>query len=273
MVDEIFDTKSLQRCKGKATKKWSNHNFIFKKFSPVLLEKIKVLGLDLDKILLITSDKNEMFDCLNSLKFQELIIVSRYDELLKDVKLNRNARKYKLEYMELNKLNEKFDLIICNFNLHNINHKIEYVKILESLLSTNGLLVCNCFGENTLIELKQSLIKTDEKIFQGVHLRIPLSIKMNEVSELFTKSGYSEIVIEKVGFDIYYRNVMELLFDIKGIGEASTLKKKYKSLITPNYLSKLNEIYKEKYSNNNSLLKSTCEILSATMWKNQQSKR
>ena len=273
MVDEIFDTKSLQRCKGKAAKKWSNHNFIFEKFSSVLLDKIKMLGLELDKILLITSDRNEMFDCLNNLRFQELIIVSQYDELLKDIKLNGNSRKYKLEYMELINLEEKFDLIVCNFNLHNINHKIAYVKILDSLLSTNGLLVCNCFGENTLIELRQSLIKTDENIFRGVHLRIPLSIKMNEVSELFTKAGYSEIVIEKISYDIYYRNVMELLSDIKGIGEISTLKKKYKSLITPNYLSKLNEIYKEKYTDNNSLLKSTCDILSATMWKNQKSKR
>ena len=272
MVDEIFDTKSLQRSKGKATKKWSDHNFIFKKFSPVLLEKIKILGLDLDKVLLITSDRDEMFDCLNSLKFQELIIVSQYDELLKDVKLNSNSKKYKLEYMELNNLNEKFDLIVCNFNLHNINHKFAYVKILDSLLSTNGLLVCNFFGENTLSELRQSLIKTDEKIFQGVHLRIPSSIKMNEASELFTKATYSEIVIEKISFDIYYKNVKELLFDIKGIGEISTLKKRYKSLITPNYLSKLNEIYKEQYTDNNTLLKSTCDILSATMWKNQKSK-
>ena len=29
MVEEIFDTKSLQRCKGKAAKKWSKYNFIF----------------------------------------------------------------------------------------------------------------------------------------------------------------------------------------------------------------------------------------------------
>ena len=166
MVDDIFDTKSLQRCKGKAAKKWSDHNFIFKKFSPLLLEKIKILGLDLDKILLITSDRNEMFDCLNSLKFKELIIVSQYHHLLKDLKLNGNSRKYELEYTELKNIKEKFDLIVCNFNLHNINRKFEYGKILASLLRTNGLLVCNCFGENTIIELRQSLIKTDEKIFQ-----------------------------------------------------------------------------------------------------------
>ena len=267
MVEEIFDTKSLQRCKEKAAKKWSKHNFIFKKFSPILLEKVKLLGLGLKKVLLISSDKTEMYESLCSLKFDELVIVSQYEELLNDILLKQHLRKRKLEYVKLNNLQEKFDLIVCNFNLHNINDKGVYANSLKSLLNSKGLLICNCFGENTLIELNQSLIKTDEMIFKGTHLRIPLSIKMTEISELFTRTGFSEIVIEKINFDIYYENVKELLYDIKGIGENSTLKRKYKSLMTPNYLDKLNEIYKKEYSDNNSLLKSTCDILSATMWK------
>ena len=41
---------------------------------------------------------------------------------------------------------------------------MEYLKNLNKILTSNGLLICNYFGENSLIELKNSLIFADEKI-------------------------------------------------------------------------------------------------------------
>ena len=39
--------------------------------------------------------------------------------------------------------------------------------MLNRILTKDGLLICNYFGENSLIELKNSFMLTDEKVFGG----------------------------------------------------------------------------------------------------------
>ena len=52
------------------------------------------------------------------------------------------------------------------------------------------------------------------------------------------------------------------------MGEVSALKNRKKSLITKNYLSNLNKIYKDDFSDSKKTLKATCNIISSTMWNN-----
>ena len=52
--------------------------------------------------------------------------------------------------------------------------------MLNRILTQDGLLICNYFGENSLIELKNSFMLTDEKVFGGSFLRFPKSVTLVE---------------------------------------------------------------------------------------------
>ena len=161
--------------------------------------------------------------------------------------------------------NESFDLVICNFCFHNINKKKDYLDNLKRILRKNGLLICNYFGENSLIELKNSFLLTDQKVYRGSFLRFPKSITLVEFSQMLIQTGFKEIVTEKINYDIFYENVLSLLRDIKGMGETGFHSVPKKMGIK--YYRELNNVYKQSFVNKDSKLKASCEIISSSCWK------
>ena len=97
---------------------------------------------------------------------------------------------------------------------------------------------------------------------------MPPTLKMIDASNIFSSTGFNEIVSETINYDIYYKNVKNTIKDINGIGESSCLT--YRKKVTfkqRNYLKTLNKIYLNEYINKDSLLKVSCNIVSMTMWK------
>ena len=90
---------------------------------------------------------------------------------------------------------------------------------------------------------------------------------MIEFSNLLTKSGFKDIVNEKINYQIYYKNIISLLKDIRGIGENSGMD--FKEIkISKGYIKLLEMIYKKKFSNTDNQLKLSVDIISSCSWKN-----
>ena len=93
---------------------------------------------------------------------------------------------------------------------------------------------------------------------------------MADLSNLLAEIGYKEIVTEKINFDIFYKNILHILKDIKNMGEKiPTIEKKEK--ISKTYLKFLNKIYQKEFANQNSRLKVTLDIISISSWKQLKS--
>ena len=179
---------------------------------------------------------------------------------------NRKIKKIFSPFIQIPFKKESFDLVICNFCFHNISSKIEYLKNLKKILKNGGLLICNYFGEDSLIELRNSFLLTDEKVFGGSFLRFPKNLRLVEFSDMLAKQGFSEIITEKINFEIFYTNVLKILKDLKGIGEDNFISEKKKK-ISRVYLKELDKVYKNNFSNEDHKLKVTCEIISSSSWK------
>ena len=264
----LIDINSLIHSKNKSSKNWINHNFLFKKVSGILLDKLSELGECFENILILSSDAGECSEKLTQIRSRNLIFYSPFRSLLK---MNKGQSKkiYKVEgsFEELPFKSAKFDLVISNLYLHNIINKELHFKKLFELLNKNGLLICNFYGEKTMYELTNSLFSTDEKLYGGAFLRIIPNPTMVNISDQLSLSGFKELVSENISFKIYYDNVFEILKDIKGIGENKILISRKKSLMTKNFLNILNQEYKKKFSEKNRL-KLTCDIVSISCWKN-----
>ncbi len=263
-----FNKKSLIVSKNKASANWEKHNFIFSRFSNILFEKVNEINSQFKNILLITSDAFECYNQLSKLNFENFIIISQYKKLLNKISPKKNnVFKVLSSFEKISLETNKYDLIVCNFCFHKINDKIKYIQNLHRLLEKNGVLFCNFFGENSLIELRNSLMLTDQKVFNGSYLRTSPNTKMIDAANLFISQGFEELVSEVVNYKIQYQNVYSLLKDIKMMGENNSLKKKFKALVSKNYLDILNKTYLSEYSCKNSLLNATCDIVSISMWK------
>ena len=264
----LIDINSLIYSKNKSSKNWINHNFLFKKVSGILFDKLSELGEHYENILILSSDAGECSEKVIKVSSRNLIFLSPFRNLLK---LNNDQSKKILKvessFEDLPCKNEKFDLIISNLYLHNVKDKELHFKKLFELLNKNGLLICNFYGEKTMYELKDSLFSADEKLFGGAFLRIAPNPSMVNISEQLSSSGFKELVSENISYKIYYNNVIEILKDIRGIGENNSLITRKKSLMTKNLLNILNQEYKRKFNDENGL-KLTCDIVSISCWKN-----
>ena len=95
-----------------------------------------------------------------------------------------------LEYKE-----ESFDLIIHNFSLNSLNNINDHLKKIFILLKKDGLFICNFFGSETLNELRNSLLITDNKLFNGVYVRMSPGVKMVNIVDLMGKIGFKEMFL------------------------------------------------------------------------------
>ena len=264
----LIDIDSLINSKNKSSKNWYKHHFLFDKVSTLLGEKLKELGSNYEKILLLSADAGESLENTSKLTFTNLIFLSPYRDLLKKKK-NQSNKILKVEsYFEnLPLKNEKFDLIISNLCINNIIDRKKHLNELFQLLKVHGLFICNFFGENTMYELRNSLISTDEKLFNGAYNRLPVNLKMVEISDLLGQVGFKELVSEKISYKIYYKNIRKIFEDLKGIGENKILCNRKKSLMTNNYLNTLNDEYRKNFSNEDGL-RLSCDVVSVSSWKN-----
>ena len=265
----LIDINSLINSKNKSSKNWYKHNFLFDKISKLLGEKLKELGSNYDKILLLSPDAGESLENTSKVTFTQLIFLSPYRNLLKKKKIQSNKiLKIESFFENLPLQNENFDLIISNLCINNITDKKKHLNDIFKLLKANGLFICNFFGEKTMYELRNSLISTDEKLFNGAFMRLPINLKMVDISDLLGQVGFKELVSEKISYKIYYENIRKIFEDMKGIGENKILCNRKKSLMTNNYLNTLNNEYKKKFSDENGL-RFSCDIVSVSGWKNK----
>ena len=217
-------------------------------------------------VLVITSHFDETISEISNIPHTNMSYLSQYKSFIENINL-KNIHKVFSPFEKIPFKEESFDLVVCNFCFHNISSKIEYLKNLKKILKNGGLLICNYFGEDSLVELKNSFILTDEKIYGGSFLRFPKNLKLVEFSGMLANQGFSEIITEKINFEIFYNNVFQILKDIKGIGEDGFRNEKKKK-ISRLYLKELDKVYKNNFSNADSKLQVTCEIVSSSSWKN-----
>ncbi len=267
MNNNIIDVLSLIDSKNRSNKNWIDHNFLYKKLSKDLGIKLSELRGDFKNILLLSPDGGEALNELKKINFEKIIFFSPYIELLKrGNNSSESIQKISGNFENLPFKYEMFDLIISNLNLHSIDDKKKHFKTIYNLLKKNGLLLCNFFGEKSLIELKNALFYTDEKTFKGVYVRQLPNLKMVDVTDLLSLEGFKELVSEKISYKIYYNHVLDLLKDLKGTGENSFISSRKKSLMTNKYIETLNDHYKKKFGNANGL-SATCDVISISCWK------
>ena len=261
----IYKKLSIEE-KNKALKKWNTDNFFFKSFSRILYNKILELKPGFENILLLSSDLDETVEEVSKISAKKLIYVSQYKIFEKEFLRNKS---YNLVFSDFDNLplrKNSFDLIICNFCTNKVLDKKSYLQKLLDTLTDDGLFICNFFGEQTLTELKQCFFIADDKFLNGAFNRIPKIYSMADFSNLLTGIGYNEIVTEKINFDVFYKNIIKILKDIKSMGEKIPIKDQ-KEKISKTYLKYLNEIYKKKFKDQNSQLKVTLDIISISCWK------
>ena len=95
---------------------------------------------------------------------------------------------------------------------------------------------------------------------------------MQQTGSLLQNVGFNLPVVDKDIIKIFYKDLFELMHDIKSMGESNNLIGRKKSFTSKRILETANEIYKKEFLEKNKIF-ATFEILYLIGWKKHPSQQ
>ena len=155
---------------------------------------------------------------LIKIKFSKILVIQPGIDNKNIQKINK---KHKSIYIEdLASETDEYDLIISNFALDielSVNPNI-YLKILNNLLSKNGLLLMNLLNDSSFRTLEKTFIEIDEYLFSGAYQRFGPFINTQTLIKDLDTNKFNEIVATNDLLEVNYQSLKNLRYDLKSIG-------------------------------------------------------
>lgn len=120
-------------------------------------------------------------------------------------------------------LDHSFDLVISNLNLHWVNDLPGTLFQIRNILKESGLFIASFFGENSLYEIKEVLIKTESDLNKNINFHISPTISAEMLTSLMKRAGFKDIVVDKNTITTIYDNPYKVLSDIRSMGESNCM--------------------------------------------------
>ena len=160
------------------------------------------------------------------------------------------------------------DLIISALYLHLVNDPIARLVQMRLGLTRQGILFAYAFGENSLYELKRSFEYAELKVLGKVSRRVNPKIDIPTFGKLLRRAGFDHCVSDKLNYTVDYSDPMNLLSDIRGMGETNAMIERSRRPLPKRVLSHAMEYYRENYKTlkKNNKYQATFDVVCLTGW-------
>ncbi|MDX2082532.1 MAG: methyltransferase domain-containing protein [Rickettsiales bacterium] len=156
---------------------------------------------------------------------------------------------------------QSYDLVLSNLNLHFINQIPQFLLQVKNILKPNGVFIASFFGEENLSELAHTLYQTENEIYSGISPRMPPTIDVKTAAALLAKAGFQNPISDLDKIFVEYGSVIDLLKDLKMMGQSNILVNRSRKFFTKYFLNKICQNYQKLYSTNNNKVLATFEIV------------
>jgi SAM-dependent methyltransferase len=245
MIQEVlFNRDLLRQNKARAAKTFSQASFLHHEIANRIAENVELLNRQFTNVLEIGA----MDDYLRG-----LIRSDNYECCNDEENLSLKP--------------ESFDLILSNLNFHYINQIPEFLIQIRDALKPNGVFIASFFGEENLSQLAHVLYETENEIYAGVSPRMPPTIDVKTAANLIAKAGFHNPISDFEKIEVNYSDPLNLLKDLKMMGQGNIMSKRSRKFFTKNFLNKISQNYRKMYGNSNGEIPATFEIVTITGWK------
>jgi len=204
-------------------------------------------------------------------KFQKInyFAIDILEEILFD-KLTKTSMSF--DHDEWHIFEKKFDLIISNFYLHLTNNFDILLKNINQSLNCNGFFIATLPSLNCFKEIKNCMILADIETYGGAYKRFGNLYSIEIINQIMKKHDFKIPVIEKDILELRYKKFSSLLKDVRNLGNSYMYLDRKKTFENKKYFKKIEDIYWNRYSNNNQLILSL-EIIFISGWKKDSSQQ
>ena len=167
---------------------------------------------------------------------------------------------------------QSLELIISVFGIHWLNDLPGALAQIKGALRPDGLFLGVLPGEGTLQELRDCLLIAETQITGGATMRIDPFVEIRQAGNLLQRAGFTLPVVDLDEFVVRYKDMFALIRDLRAMGATSTLIQNRKAA-PKNLFSLANEIYKEKYADNDGKIRASFKFIHLSGWAEHESQQ
>jgi len=160
---------------------------------------------------------------------------------------------------------ESLSLITSVFALHRSNDLPGMLTQIRKILRPDGLFLACLPGAATLKELRDCLIAAESEITGSAALRVEPFGEVRQFGDLLQRAGFSLPVADTEIYTLRYPSLRKMIMDLRAMGATSALKNS--PVFSPRQLfSRTEEIYFERYGENDQKIPVTVEMVFLSAW-------
>lgn len=115
----------------------------------------------------------------------------------------------------------KHDLVLSNLSLHWENELPIAFKKINHILKPDGAFIGAIFCEDTLFELRSSLMIAEQERENGISVRTSPLVKAGDICSLLNSSDFTLATVDVLNIDIQYEDIFHLADHLSKMGESN----------------------------------------------------
>ncbi|XP_067020129.1 arginine-hydroxylase NDUFAF5, mitochondrial-like [Acropora muricata] len=165
-----------------------------------------------------------------------------------------------------------FDLVVSSLSLHWVNDLPGTFRQIIHCLKEDGVFIGAMFGGETLYQLRVALQLAEIEREGGFAPHISPFAEVRDLGNLLTRSGFSLTTVDFDEITIGYPSMLELMFDLKGMGESNASWNR-KTILHRDTITAASAIYNEMYGLEGGGVPATFFVLYMIGWKPHESQQ
>jgi SAM-dependent methyltransferase len=161
---------------------------------------------------------------------------------------------------------DTLDLAVSTLSLHWTNDLVGALIQIRRALRPDGLFIGAIFGGATLTELRQALLQAEDEVSGGASFRVSPFADAIDAAGLLQRAGFALPVADVDRVKVRYGHPIELLRDLRRMGETSVLLDRSRKPLSRRVLTRAMEIYVERFAQADGRVPATFEIVAVTGW-------
>ena len=168
---------------------------------------------------------------------------------------------------------DSLNLIVSGLSLHTVNDLPGVLVQVLRALRPDGLFIGALFGGETLKELRACLMEAEIEIRGGYGPRIAPFAESPDLIDLMKRVGYAMPVVDCDRVSVSYEHPLRLLADLRRMGETNVLTERPRKGLNKAILTRMCELYIERFSDSEGRVTATFEIVTLSGWKPHESQQ
>jgi SAM-dependent methyltransferase len=162
--------------------------------------------------------------------------------------------------------NGSLDLAVSALSLQYVNDLPGALVQIRRALKPDGLFLGVLPGGDTLTELRASFTQAELEVEGGVSPRVAPFADLRDLGALLQRAGFALPVTDVDRLTIRYDTPLALMRDLRRMGATSALSERRRTPLRRATLSRMTEVYVEKFSDSDGRVRATFEMVWLSGW-------